>query len=284
MRVFLFALLIAGSSGWTQAATVQLEIRPRISAGADYLEGQRNKPAVLLLHGFLQTREFPTVASLARGLNDAGYSVLSPTLSLGVPMRQQSMPCEAIHRHSLDDDVDEIARWVKWLRFHGHRSIVLVGHSFGSLQLLAYLDRRPDAAVKGFVGASLIETQVGSADRGALMARLEDRIARGQRTLMSHSVSLCKNYTTTPEGLLSYARWDQAQTLAALKNLRMPKLLIMGGADTMVARNWIRLLAHIQTPLVLVPGANHFLDGQHEFDLLDKTLGFLGRFSTVNSR
>lgn len=284
MRVFLFALLIAGFADWARAATVQLEIKPRISASADYLKGQSDKPAVLLLHGFLQTREFPTVASLARGLNDAGYPVLSPTLSLGVPMRQQSMSCEAIHRHTLDDDIDEIARWVKWLKFHGHRSIVLVGHSFGSLQLLAYLSGRPDPAVKAFVGASLIETQVGSADREALIARLEDRIARGQRALMSHNLSLCKNYTTTPAGLLSYARWDQAHTLAELKTLRMPKLLIMGGADTMVARDWIKALTHIQTPTALVPGANHFLDGQHEFDLLDKTLTFLGRVSTVGTR
>ena len=100
---------------------------------------QRDKPAVLLLHGFLQTRDFPTVATLARGLRDAGYPVLSPTLSLNIPNRSQSLACEAIHRHSLDDDIGEIARWVDWLKSHGHRSIVLIGHSFGSLQLLAYL-------------------------------------------------------------------------------------------------------------------------------------------------
>jgi len=139
MRIFLLCLTLALAPVSAHAAIVRLEMRPGIDASAEYLAGLRNKPAVLLLHGFLQTREFPTVATLARGLQDAGYPVLTPTLSLGIPNRAQSLACEAVHRHSLDEDVAEIARWVDWLKSHGHRSIVLIGHSFGSMQLLAYL-------------------------------------------------------------------------------------------------------------------------------------------------
>ena len=126
MRTFLLCLLISGFPAWAHAEIAQLEMRPKISASAEYLVGQRDKPAVLLLHGFLQTREFPTVATLARGMHDAGYTVLSPTLSLGIPNRRHSLACEAVHHHSLDDDVSEIARWVGWLKSRGHRSIVLV--------------------------------------------------------------------------------------------------------------------------------------------------------------
>lgn len=284
MRSFLLLLLISGFPTWAGAATVQMEIAPRIGASAEYMTGQRDKPAVLVLHGFLQTRDFPTVATLARSLNYAGYTVLTPTLSLGIPLRRQSLPCEAIHHHSMDDDIQEIARWVTWLKTHGHRSIVLIGHSFGSLQLLAYLNRQPDKAVKAFIGASLIEAKIGPANRAALIAQMEKRAASPQRALVTHSLSLCKNYRSTPAGLLSYARWDQAHTLAALRNLTVTTLLIMGDADTMVEHNWIKALKHIQVPMAVVPGANHFMDGQHEFDLLDKTLVFLGRLHKVAAR
>lgn len=274
MRLFLFCLLF-----WVfpaaHGAIVSQSMRPGIDASAEYLIGERNRPAVLLLHGFLQTRAFPTVATLARGLHDAGYTVLSPTLSLDIPARAQSLACEAAHRHSLDDDVAEIGRWVAWLKANGHRSIVLLGHSFGSLQHLAYLASRPDPAVKAYIGASLIETRIGTAARSALIAQLEDRVARKQRDLVTQTLSFCRNYTSTPEDMLSYVRWDQTRTLAALKHLPVEGQLVMGDEDTMIGDNWMKALRHIRARMAIVKGANHFMDGQHEFDLLEHSLAFL---------
>jgi pimeloyl-ACP methyl ester carboxylesterase len=284
MRAYLFCLLISVFPVWAQAAIIQLEMRPGISASAEYLAGQSNKPALLLVHGFLQTREFPTVATLADGLQDAGYSVLSPTLSLGIPQRKQSLACEAVHRHSLDDDIAEISRWVDWLKSHGHRSIVLVGHSFGSLQLLAYLDAHPDKAIKAYIGASLVEAQVNSTSRPALIRQLETLAANKQRTLVTHALSFCRKYTSTPEDLLTYVRWDQARTLAALKASPVSVQLIMGDQDEILGQDWIKALQHVQTPMVIVEGANHFMDGEHEFDLLETTLRYLERIQKAPPR
>jgi pimeloyl-ACP methyl ester carboxylesterase len=284
MRAYLFCLLISVFPVWAQAAIIQLEMRPGISASAEYLAGQSNKPALLLVHGFLQTREFPTVATLADGLQDAGYSVLSPTLSLGIPQRKQSLACEAVHRHSLDDDIAEISLWVDWLKSHGHRSIVLVGHSFGSLQLLAYLDAHPDKAIKAYIGASLVEAQVNSTSRPALIRQLETLAANKQRTLVTHALSFCRKYTSTPEDLLTYVRWDQARTLAALKASPVSVQLIMGDQDEILGQDWIKALQHVQTPMVIVEGANHFMDGEHEFDLLETTLRYLERIQKAPPR
>lgn len=284
MRAYLLCLLILAFPTASHAVIVQLEMRPGISASAEYVAGQRDKPTVLLLHGFLQTRDFPTVTALAHGLRDAGYPVLSPTLSLGIPNRVQSLACEAVHRHSLDDDVGEISRWVAWLKSQGNRSIVLVGHSFGSLQFLAYLDARPDPAVKAFIGTSLIEAQIGTTDRPALIAQLGNRILNKQHALVTQPLSFCRKYPSTPEGLLSYVRWDQARILSALKQSPVDVKLIMGSADSMVGRGWLKALQHVQTPMVIVQGANHFMDGEHEFDLLEQTLNFLELDHQVPSR
>lgn len=276
MRLALVCLLCCLFQA-AHAAVVTQTVRPGIVASAGYLVGDRDKPAVLLVHGFLQTREFHTVATLAEGLHDAGYTVLSPTLSLNIPLRARSLACEAIHRHSLDDDVDEIARWVLWLKAQGHRSVVLLGHSFGSLQSLAYLSRQPDPVVRSFIGASLVEAQIGRADRGTMIADLEDRVRRGQRELVNHPLSFCRRYTAAPAGLLSYVRWDQPRTLAALKMAPVETRLIMGDSDSVLGHDWLKALRHVGARMAVVKGANHFMDGEHEFDLLERTLDFLGQ-------
>lgn len=278
MRAYLLCLLMSVFPAAAHAELVQQLMRPGIPASAEYRVGERGKPAVLLLHGFLQTREFATVASLARGLHDAGYTVLSPTLSLNIPDRKQSLACEAIHKHGMDDDVAEIGHWVSWLKSRGHPAIVLLGHSFGSMQMLAYLSAKPDAAVKGYIGASLIEAQIGQTDRPTLVTQLEARILSRQRALVNQSLSFCRKYPSTPEGLLSYVRWDQERVLASLKQVRVSTQLIMGDSDEMMGGGWLQALQHVQAPVVIVKGANHFMNGEHEFDLLENALKYLDAF------
>ncbi|AAZ96949.1 hypothetical protein Tbd_0996 [Thiobacillus denitrificans ATCC 25259] len=275
MRFHLFCLLLSAFVPAAQAAIVEQQMRPAITASAEYVVGERGKPAVLLLHGFLQTREFPTIATLGRGLQSAGFTVLAPTLSLDIPNRTRSLACEAAHRHGMDQDLMEISRWVSWLKARGHDSIVLVGHSFGSLQLLAYLSQNPDPAVKGYVGASLVDAQIGALPRQPLIADMQSRAQNGQRDLVTRSLSFCRNYTSTPESLLSYLQWDPSRVLAALKRSPVDTLLIMGDADERLGRGWLKALRHIQVPMVIVPGASHFMDGTHEFELLELTQRFL---------
>lgn len=284
MRVFLLCLLFVLPPSGATAAVVQLTMRPGIPASAEYLAGDRAKPAVLLLHGFQQTRDFATVATLARGLNDAGFTVLAPTLSLGIPGRKQSLACEAVHRYGMEDDVAEIARWIAWLKARGHGSIVLFGHSFGSLQALAYLAGKPDTAVRGYLGISLIDARIGDADRAALVSRLQHNLAMHKRDLVAHPLSFCRKYLATPASLLSYVRWDQARVLAVLKRPPVPVRLIMGDLDEMAGQDWLRLLQHVQVPTTVISGANHFMDGEHEFDLLDSTLRHLDALRPSPSR
>lgn len=266
----LFLLLLLPQAAAAERA--RIELGNGLTAQAEYLSGKPTLPAVLVLHGFLQTHDFPTVATLARGLNDSGYTVLAPTLSLGVPNRKQSLACEAVHRHSLDEDLDEIDRWVKWLTSRGHRQVVLIGHSFGSMQLLAYLAGKPDPAVRGYIAASLTETQIGRTSRAELIERLEDAVARGDHKLVNQPISYCKKYPSNPAALLSYVRWDQARLVKALNAYKGHKLLIMGDADVMIGRKWLSTLQESRTPMAIIKGAGHFMDGEHEFDLLEHSL------------
>ena len=55
----------------------------------------------------------------------------------------------------------------------------------------------------------------------------------------------------------------------------------MGDADNLLGHNWLAALKHLGSQVVVVPGANHFMDGEHEFNLLEHTLAFLHKLDAV---
>ncbi len=126
------------------ADTVELKLQNGVIATADFRAGKPSRPAILLLHGFLQTRNALPISPLANTLADDGYTVLVPTLTLGINQRAQSLDCEAPHIHTKEGDVAEIGYWTDWLARKGYKSIVLIGHSSGSLEILQYVSQNPD--------------------------------------------------------------------------------------------------------------------------------------------
>ena len=79
-------------------------------------------------------------------------------------------------------------------------------------------------------------------------------------------------------------RWDQARVLASLKQSPVSVRLIMGDADARLGGGWLKALQHVKTPMTVVKGANHFMDGTHEFDLLEHTLNYLETIQQGPSR
>lgn len=264
----LLALLLAGVA-WAEPMT--LKLAPNIVAKAEYRKGQPGKPAALLLHGFLQTHEFSTIHRLTEGLAGEGYTVLAPTLSLGVTHRRQSLACEAIHTHTLEDDLAEIAAWLKWLGQRHKGPIVLVGHSLGSMELLAYVQKPVSGQVKRLVGISIMEGRYreDEAQSRQLQAELADRIRRGEHKPVMRRFSYCQNYLATPRSLLSYLEWTPERMLKAIDRAKVPVSFIMGSKDDRLGPGWIDGLARTSARLRVIEGANHFMDGEHEFDLLD---------------
>ncbi|PIW37854.1 MAG: DUF1749 domain-containing protein [Hydrogenophilales bacterium CG15_BIG_FIL_POST_REV_8_21_14_020_62_31] len=250
---------------------VTLEMPNRLIARADYQIGAADKPVVLILHGFLQTHDFHTAHNMADGLHDLGYNVLAPTLTLGVPYRNQSLACEAIHGHSLEDDEAEIGVWLDWLEARHQGPIILLGHSTGSVELLAYLSQHRDPRIKKLIGASIIEGALtgGEQVRSEMIADLKQRIGAKNNTPVSHQFSYCNRYTSTPKGLLSYLRWSPKRIIVTAQAIATPITFIMGGTDQRLATDWIAQLRKTGKKIRVIEGAGHFLDGQYEFDLLD---------------
>jgi pimeloyl-ACP methyl ester carboxylesterase len=253
-----------------------------MNALAEFLAGKADKPAILLLHGFLQTHQFPIIFRLTESLHGEGYTVLAPSLTLGIPGRRQSLACEAIHTHTLDDDAAEIRTWLNWLGSKGYGSVILVGHSTGSMDLLHFLAGHGHPAVRKLIGVSLVEArlEMGDEARRALESDLRNRIARGDKGLVEHQLSFCKRYRGSPASLLSYLEESPERILKTVAGLSLPQAYVMGDHDERMGRNWISRLRQTQHHVHVIKGANHFMDGEYEFDLLDEVLGELRRQDT----
>lgn len=246
---------------------------------AEYLRGDVQRPALLVLHGFLQTNEFQTTQSLISNLSMLGYTILGPNLSLGVSGRRQSMQCQAPHNHSFEDDLGEIDFWIGWLRRQGHAGVILVGHSWGSQHGLGYMEAHPEAPVAAVIAISLVRAEQTPVVRARQISAAEARATRRDRSLKPYALSFCKKFMATPESYLSYARWDDArvlESLARLKHRRLPVHIIVGSKDNRIDDAWVRELTSA-AQVAVIDGANHFFSSVHEFDLSDRLEEILSR-------
>jgi len=262
--------VVAGS------ARMELSMAPDLVAEADYWPGAADMPAILILHGFLQTREFPTVRRLAESLADEGFSVLTPSLTLGLNRRRQSLACEAIHTHSLQQDVAELTAWTVWLARRAGKAPVVIGHSTAGVLLGAMLGARQARIEQAVLVSMTAFGQVASVDRVEILRkRAIESVSQGIDEIEIYSLGYCRDYATTATAFLSYLEWDRDRLGQALTAAPVPVTAIVGDKDERAERAWLDSLAVGGVEIRSVAGANHFFDLAHEFDLLDEVIRVL---------
>ena len=253
------------------AEVIPQKLGTGVTATAEYRPGDPGRPAVLILHGFLQTRDFSTVRRLADAVHDRGFSVLTPTLRLGIDARAQSLPCEAIHTHTMDQSVDELAQWVTWLADQGHARIVLIGHSSGSATEAIYLATRAHPKVTQAILLSLVPFGPGplSFETEAHAAAARQALARGADTLGTYALAYCRRYPAPPASFLSYYDWSRTRMAEVLAEIEVPLHVVIGGGDQRMTAPWMAALRDSPAEVMVVEGANHFFHDMHEFDMLE---------------
>lgn len=258
-----------------QAAPLQEQLDNGLTANAEY-HATQGRDAVLLLHGFLATHHFPTIQRLADELKDNGFAVLAPTLTLGITDRRTSLPCSALHLHTMEQTLDEIRWWVDWLAGQGYANLYLVGHSAGSLQALAYSLDDPNPAVRRLILTSLValERLPGTEPAGASASQARAWLAQGDDRIAQYDISFCHgSFAAPPQVYLSYHAWDRERVARALADTRLPTTVIVGSNDQrFTGTTWLTTLRKTAPVLHVLPDSNHFFDGMGEFALLDTLL------------
>lgn len=274
-----------GVALWTLSVTVSAaEITARLPSGltayADYRQGAADKPAVLILHGFMTTQNFNIVRTLATELHEQGHTVLAPTLTLGIDQRRGGLACESIHTHTMDQDLQELAWWTRWLAERHPGPLALIGHSSGSLQVIAYAATAPEVPLAVVIATSpiyfgqdysaeVVQTQI---------ERARQRLTAGNAELQRYALTFCdRNFVATPQSYLSYANWGRERVLEALAQAKVPVHVLLGGRDPRARHGWQHALQEGGAQVTVLEGASHFFDGTHEFDLLDYVHAVLSR-------
>ena len=262
-----FILLFAFSGSY--AEIIELNSPDDKTIQAEFFQGEPGYKAVLLLHGFLQTNQFHTVKRLAEALHDSGYTVLTPTLSLGLDKRIQSLPCEAIHTHNFENDRAEIDVWVDWLTEKTGKNVTLVGHSAGSLTLLEYM--RISQAEKVDLGILISMAYLSDSENNSMEkqseAKARQAIASGDSGISNYHLAFCQTYPTTAKNFMSYHEWNPKKLLTLTSQFSDKVNVIIGTEDVRLKQIGRDRLEREIIPVTYIPGANHFFDQAHEFDL-----------------
>lgn len=278
----LFGLVMALLAGWVQAEAVELRLDSGIIAQASLHRGEPDKPAVVILHGFLQTNEFPTVRYLADALADDGYTVLAPNLSLDIDRRGKSLACEAIHTHTMEGATAELRAWIDWLAALTPAPIVVIGHSTGGIQVLAQTVTRPHPRTRAIILISPTYFGAGpvSLEGPEDQRRAEEDLAQGRQDPQTYALTFCQRYLTLPAAYLSYLHWDAARSLEAIQGLTGVRVvLIVGLSDDRLDSSWLARLETTGIRVLRVEGADHFFDSAHQMELSDavgESLRYLG--------
>lgn len=266
--------LVMPTAGLAGSARMELPMAPDLVAEADYWPGEADMPAILIMHGFLQTREFPTVRRLAESLAEEGFSVLTPTLTLGLNRRKQSLACEAVHTHSLQQDVAELTAWTLWLAKHAGKPPVVVGHSTGGMLLAAMLESGGEGVIRRGVLVSMVpfDWLPEGETLPILRQRVVGSLEEAGDEIDVYSLGYCRKYVTTAAALQSYLEWDRDRLERALIGAQVPVTVIFGDKDEQVDRSELDSLAAGGIEVRAVAGADHFFDLAHEFDLLEEVM------------
>ena len=261
------------------AAQITEALPGNINANADFRKGSEGQPAVLILHGFMTTYQLNIIQIIADELESLGYTALAPNLSLKINNRHSGANCEAVHTHTMESDVEEIAWWLDWLKNKGYTEVIAAGFSTGSLQLAAYLSRHsPDIVKKAiFVSpAYLAGPPFPQAEEQAEITLAKNLLAQNDDQLHEFHLSYCKgNFVAPAKVFLSYKEWTEAKLLEAIVGVNIPYVSIIGGGDDRFGTHLSKKLQNMDSPVVIVPNANHFFDSPYEFDFMDKFIGSL---------
>ncbi len=266
-------LVLFNFSSVVHAETLRLSLAKGKILNAEYLRGDIKRPAILVLHGFLQTNEFLATQSIINSLSALGYTVVGPNFSLGIPDRRQSMQCQAPHRHSFEEDLGEIDSWVNWLRKQGYSKVIIVGHSWGSQHGLGYVETHPQSPVLALIAVSLVHTEQANAIYSKQVKQAQARATRHDKSLQPYALSFCKAFMATPQSYLSYARWDDARvmdSLTVLQQRKLPVYVVVGSQDNRIDDGWVKELRDHAFQVTVIEGANHFFSSMHEFELSDR--------------
>ena len=291
----LAALSLAAAAATSAAEEVSIDyLGLELTANLEIAPGKSLKSdgAVILVHDTMGHDRMELMSALQDGLRDLGVNSLAITLGLGMDNRHGMFDCawEQDHRH--EDAVEEIARWVQWLKEKGAASITVAGHGRGANQVALYAINRLDKAVKRAVLMSPLMQSEGKTEtdyRARFGRSLRQELAKAEELVASESgnqlvdvpgfLNCSKPQVTAGAFANYYGANAKFKTTNLLQSIKIPVLIAVGDADPVL--NEVRAaepeFSSIRTVTVAaIPGADQDFRDLGADELARKIKEFLG--------
>ena len=247
---------------------------------------------ILIVHGTQAHKGLELIQGLQERFLEQGRSSLAVNLSLGIDDRRGLYDCTTPSTYTHENAIGEIAAWVDWLEARGARNVVLTGHSRGASQILWYATEHDRGLVDALVllapGLSTVERETRAyrerfdADLEPLMVTAQALVDAGEGdTLLEHVpfLFICRDTAVTAESFVSHYGHDpRRDTPYWLDKVRMPTLVILGQADTVIPELGERIAPFVDGERIRVAeidGAGHFFRDLNLDDAVDEAIGFI---------
>lgn len=264
---FLFSTLIATSC---LAEPVQLSHEGLVVNAKTNIDiaSLADRRVFLIVHGTLAHNGMEIIDSLLSILQEEDEAALALTLSLNINDRTGMFSCDLTHTHQHEDAGAEIALWLDWLSDKGAKSVVLIGHSRGAIQVAEYLSNNQDKRIKQAVLIAPPTAHKGPTKEISLDTLTGD--IKLERFLH------CENATVTASSYASYyGDHPTNSTLKTVAALSLPVTMFVGSEDRVVeAKTWESMAPSLpaNVQLNVISGADHFFRDLYAYEVLESVL------------
>ena len=269
-----------------------------VKSGAMMLNANLEKAAdwpqrvVLMTHGTFAFSRAEIMTDLQQAFKKQNLSSLAINISYAIDNRASAAyDCAVPSRFKHTDAVDEIGVWLNWLKQQGAQEIVLLGHSRGGNQTAWFAAERNDPIIQKLVLISPNPYTLSSPtqqykaifgkDSAPILVKARNLVTKKKGTaLLKHIDFLfCPQTTVTAEAFVShYAAEPRFDTLALLKTVKPPTLVVVGSADEVVpdlAKLTKVIADDKRIYLKVVEGADHFFRDLYAEDLANVVIPFV---------
>ncbi|HIF10615.1 MAG TPA: alpha/beta fold hydrolase, partial [Sneathiellales bacterium] len=275
VRLFSFALFMAVLALPVQAKEVKVPYGSlTLNANLNIADGKAlSSGVVLMLHGTLAHKDMEIMRALQDLLLERGLSNLAFNQSYAQNDRHGMNDCAGPHRHFDSNAVQEIARWVAWLKKKGAGPITVLGHSRGGNQMALYVAGSPDPGVKLAVLVAPGTWQPGKEARGymkrykkdlsALLAKAEALVKDGRGDTLMDDVGFvyCPETKVAAATFVDYYRSNpDRDTPSVIDRAKVPVLVVVASDDRVNPKIATKMKSHTgpNVRLVVIEDAGHF--------------------------
>jgi pimeloyl-ACP methyl ester carboxylesterase len=249
---------------------------------------EKSETALIFVHGVAMNFYLPPLFNFGKELTERGHHclVINTRGHDWISRAGNLTKFGGSAYESLDDCVPDLDGAIEFLRHHGYRRFVLIGHSLGAIKSIIYQGTQQRADVVGIVSCSAPKQFYS--ERIARQPRFRELIEQAERmvnegngeALMSVNVGATPGLFTARTHLDKYGKDDRNDCRPHAKNITCPLLALAGGAEPPLFHEYAQEIvaaAGDRAKYEFVDGANHFYN-RHTRQIVEMIHQWLGQF------